>query len=82
VETRTLRRMAPPACPVFCAVGSDERIVDSDDIRALAARWPGARLDLIEGARHEVMMERPGIRGRFFDAAATLFARHAERLAG
>ncbi len=75
-ETRALRRMAPPALPVHCAVGGAERIVDTESIRQLMKRWPQGRLDVIDGARHEVMMERPEIRQRFFEAATGLFDRH------
>ena len=37
------------------------------------ARWPGGRLDLVDGAEHEVIMEGTDIRARFFDAAAAHF---------
>ena len=73
-EARALRRLAPPAVPTYVAFGSDERIVDPAAIRALVERWPGAQLELFEGARHELMMERPAIRGRFLAAAI----RHTE----
>ena len=37
------------------------------------ADWTGGRLDLIEGAQHEVMMETPATRARFFAEACALF---------
>jgi lysophospholipase len=36
-------------------------------------RWPGGRLAMMEGAEHEIMMEREEVRERFFDAAAEMF---------
>ena len=74
-ETRSLRRLPPPSLPVHCAVGTLERIVHRSAIDAVMQRWPRSRLDVIEGAKHEVMMESPEIRRRFFDAAAGLFGR-------
>jgi lysophospholipase len=62
-----------PAVPVYCALGTDERIVDAGAIHRRMKAWPGAKFDVIAGAEHEVMMERPAIRGQFFDAACGLF---------
>lgn len=62
-----------PALPCYVAMGSDEKIVDPPSVRALAGRWPGARLDIYRGARHEIMMEVPGMRRRFYDAVAAHF---------
>jgi lysophospholipase len=49
-------------------------VVDTNAIRALMARWPGSKLELFPGARHEVLMERPPVRDGFCDRAAALFA--------
>jgi lysophospholipase len=62
-----------PALPAYCALGTDERIVDPRAIHRRMAAWPGAQFDLIPAAEHEVMMEVPAIRTRFFDAACALF---------
>ena len=75
-ETRALRRRAPPTTPVHCAVGSEERIVDVQAIHDVMRHWQQGRLDVIDGARHEVLMETPEIRRQFLDAAASLFERH------
>ena len=75
-ETRRLQRLAPPAYPALAMLGTDEEIVDPDAVRAVMRRWPSGRLDVVEGARHELMMERPEIRKRFFDTAEALFMRH------
>jgi lysophospholipase len=46
-------------------VGGDEDIVSVPAIRQMHADWPSGELRVIEGARHELMMETPALRGRF-----------------
>ena len=74
-EMRSLRAAAPPACPALTFVGTEESIVDPWAIRSVMRRWPSGRLDLAEGARHELMMERQPVRERFLHAAVTHFSR-------
>lgn len=74
-ETRALRAMAPPALPALSAVGSGERVVETRAIEAVMQRWPGARLEVYEGAEHEILMEGPELRDRFLDSAVRLFER-------
>lgn len=73
IETRALMRKAAPATPCLTMLGAAERVVDIPAIRARMARWPGGRLELVVDAEHELMMEGPAIRARFYDAAAALF---------
>ena len=73
VEMRALAARPAPEVPCLTALGLDEAIVDPLRIRRRMATWPGGTLDLIPGARHEIMMETPAIRGRFFDEAVALF---------
>ncbi len=73
VECHALAALPSPACPAFCALGTAEKIVDTAPVHLRMAQWPNGRLDLFEGAEHEVMMERPATRARFFDSAAALF---------
>jgi lysophospholipase len=68
-----LARLPSPALPVYCALGTDERIVDAGAIHRRMKAWPGAQFDIIKGAEHEVMMEVPTTRTRFFDRACALF---------
>lgn len=72
-ECRDLARKPSPDLPCHCAVGPAERVVDIAAIENRMARWPGASFDRIEGAEHEIMMEQPPIRARFYDAATRLF---------
>lgn len=62
-----------PDLPVYCALGTDERIVDMAAIHHRILAWKGAQFDIIPGAEHEVMMETPAIRAQFFDAACAVF---------
>ncbi len=74
VEMRRLARLAPPRLPAYGAIGSRESIVTIPPVRRMFARWPGARLEIYEGAEHELLMERPALRRRFLDAVLALFA--------
>ncbi|MBR9766012.1 MAG: alpha/beta hydrolase [Rhodobacteraceae bacterium] len=75
-EMLRLARMPSPALPCLTFLGTEESIVSPQRIRDRMAAWPGGRLELIEGARHEVMMEGAETRRRTFDACAAHFAAH------
>ncbi|MCB2129455.1 MAG: alpha/beta hydrolase [Rhodobacteraceae bacterium] len=77
LETDALRRMASPDYACITMLGLNERIVDTAAIQDRMTRWPGADFILAEGAEHELMMEGPAIRTRFYDAAAALFGKSA-----
>jgi len=66
-ETRALSRRPAPALPCLTLMGSDEDIVDAGRITARMADWPGGRLEVIPGGRHEVLMEDAATRARLFD---------------
>lgn len=73
LECDALAALPTPDLPCYCALGSRERIVPQEPVRTRMASWPGGQLALYEGAEHEVMMEGPAMRARFFDACAALF---------
>jgi lysophospholipase len=75
-ECTDLAALASPDIPALCFLGTDEQIVDTGAIHDRMARWPKGKLELVNGARHEVMMESPAIRKQFFDLSASLFAQH------
>ncbi|MFT4150516.1 MAG: alpha/beta hydrolase [Paracoccaceae bacterium] len=78
-ECAELARLPSPDLPCLTALGTAEKVVDTPPVHLRMSRWPGGRLDLYPGAEHEVMMESPATRARFFDSAAELFARAAGR---
>ncbi len=75
-ECHALSLLPSPDYPVVCALGTAEKIVDVGPVHARMGIWPRGRLDLYPGSEHEVMMERPATRGRFFDDAAALFGQN------
>ena len=75
-ECAALARLPSPDCPMVCALGSLERIVEVAPIQDRVARWPGARLDRYAGAEHEVLMERQTHRDAFVANATALFEAH------
>ncbi len=66
--------MPSPAIPALCFVGSNERIVDPTAIRDRMTRWKGGKLLLVDGAEHEVLMERSSTRRQVTGAAISLFS--------
>ncbi len=76
VETHALAMMTSPSLPAYTALGTAEKVVDPLPIHARMAMWPSSKLDLYTGAEHEIMMEGPAARARFFEAATGLFAAH------
>jgi len=75
-ETRNLQAMDMPAVPTLTYLGTNERIVDSLAVIKLMGKWPDGRLEMVEGAEHEVLMEKPAARNLAFDGMAALFNAH------
>ncbi|WP_282602741.1 alpha/beta hydrolase [Paracoccus sp. PARArs4] len=73
-ECARLSRIPSPAIPMTVSLGSEEKIVSHQAIRDRAANWPDGRLLMIEGARHEVMMETPDLKEIFWQGALERFA--------
>ncbi|MCQ0092492.1 alpha/beta fold hydrolase [Roseovarius sp. M141] len=74
-ECRALARMAPPDLPCLTFVGTDEDIVSRAPIDARMAHWPGARLEAVEGGRHELLMDTPETRRHLTGLLATFWDR-------
>ncbi len=76
-ETRALRRLPAPEIPAIAFLGTNERIVEPRAIRAGMEKWgPDGKLEIIEDAEHEVLMERPEIRVGVNASLARLFSGH------
>ena len=71
---RLIRRMASPGyglavrCPSLFIVAGADRVVSSPAAEALAARMRGASCVVIEGAKHEVLMEQDRYRDQVWSA--------------
>lgn len=74
-ECRRLARMPSPDLPCFTFIGSDEAIVSRAPVDARMARWPGARLETIQGGRHELLMDTDATRRHVTDLLATFWNR-------
>ena len=72
-ECDDLAGMPAPKVPVICALGTAEKVVDVPPVHLRMAGWSNGQLDLYPGCEHEIMMEGPAARKRFFDRAAALF---------
>jgi lysophospholipase len=72
-ECAALAVLPAPRVPAICALGTAEKVVDVPPVHLRMAGWPDGQLDLYPGAEHEIMMEGPAVRQRFFDRAAALF---------
>jgi lysophospholipase len=73
-ELRLQAREAAPAIPTLTFLGTDEDVVLHAPIHQRMKSWPQGRLDIIQGGRHEVLMETPAIRAEVFDKIAAHFA--------
>lgn len=72
-ETTHLANRPSPDLPCVTFLGTNERIVDRDAVRARMAKWPRGLLDEVDTAEHEVLMETVAIRQRVFDRMERLF---------
>ncbi len=72
-ECAALMAAPAPKVPAICAFGTQEKVIDLPPVHLRMAGWANGQLDLYPGAEHEIMMESPSVRNRFFDRAASLF---------
>jgi lysophospholipase len=75
-EMRRLHNRPSPNYPALCYLGSEENIVDPRRIHSRIARWPGARLERMAHAKHEIMMELPEHRDTFYAQTSAFFDAH------
>jgi lysophospholipase len=75
-ECAALAALPAPKVPAICGLGTAEKVVDVPPVHLRMASWSNGQLDLYPGAEHEIMMEGPAVRNRFFDRAASLFDAH------
>lgn len=72
-ECAALAAMPAPKVPAICALGTAEKVVDVPPVHLRMAAWGNGQLDLYPGCEHEIIMEGPATRKRFFDRAAALY---------
>ena len=64
-EMPALYQARRPTIPVLTLAGTREGVVDRKALTAMHQHWPSARLEWIDGGRHELMMEAPEMRQKF-----------------
>ena len=72
-EATALMNRPPPAMPVLTFLGTAEWIVSQRAIRRRMANWPGSHLEILDGARHEVLMEAPHLRSPVLEKTLAWF---------
>ena len=72
-ETLDLDRRSAPNVPCRTYLGTNERIVQTSRVHSRMAAWDNGTLHLIDGAKHEIMMEAPQKRVDFFDDITAFF---------
>lgn len=77
-ECRDLSRLPSPEMPCMTFLGSEEQIVDVPRIRDRMDRWTGGTLEMIEGGKHELLMDSADIRGPVMDSYCDMFDRAGE----
>ena len=75
-ETSALAAKPAPDTPTITFLGTNERIVRTQSIHKRMRTWGNGTLRMVEGAEHEVLMEKPETRKDAFDQIAELFAAH------
>lgn len=74
-ETNALHALPKPSIPVFTGLGTLEAIVDMKAVQRMVAHWGNPDFQLIDGAKHEIMMEGEEIRAAFYDRCEAAFDR-------
>ncbi|MER5172265.1 alpha/beta hydrolase [Thioclava sp. GXIMD2076] len=75
LECDRLAQRPSPDLHCYCSVGTDERVIDIAAVDHRMRGWRKGTLDWIDGAEHEVMMDTPERRKRFFDGCVGAFGK-------
>jgi len=72
-ETRALSRLPSPATPCLTFLGTDEEIVDPQRIKDRMKAWTNGTLRVLQGGKHEMLMDLPDMRGQVYDETVAFF---------
>jgi len=72
-EMQQLSNAPSPRVPALTYLGTDEVIVDPLRIRTRMRDWPDGVLRVIDGGKHEMLMDTPAMRNMIFDETAAFF---------
>ncbi|NRA98678.1 MAG: alpha/beta hydrolase [Rhodobacteraceae bacterium] len=76
-EMKSLLQADRPTTPSLTYLGTLEEITDPDRIKAMHANWPSGRLEIVEGGKHELLMERADLRTPVIEGLIAHFRAHA-----
>ncbi len=76
-ECHSLARMSSPKTPAVTLLGDDDHVIDTDRVHLRMDRWPSGRLVMIQGAKHEPMMESCHRRNMFYKEATEHLVAHS-----
>ncbi len=74
IECARLDPRPSPDTPCVTVLGTDEKIIDGGAVASRMQGWRNGRLLMIEGGRHETLMDTPDRRGPALAAILDLFA--------
>lgn len=72
-ETRSLSKQRSPDLPCLTFCGADDTIVATHAAVNRMSRWPRGELEIIAGAKHDVLCETPKIRSKVLERIDLLF---------
>ncbi|SHF67380.1 MULTISPECIES: alpha/beta hydrolase [Litoreibacter] len=76
-ETRSLSKMPSPELPCITFCPDHDELISVPAVRERMARWPGGRIEIIQDAKHNLLLEPPEIRESVMTKICELFS--AER---
>lgn len=74
IECARLEQQPSPDTPCIAVLGTDEKIVDGEAVASRMRSWRNGRLVMIQGGRHETLMDTPERRGRALGAIMEAFS--------
>lgn len=74
VEMRHLARLPSPSLPCIAFCGDQDHIVAEPAIAQRMKDWPGGSYELVDNAKHDLLLETPTIREAVMDKICKLFA--------
>lgn len=80
-EMHRLSNAPTPATPCITFIGTKEMIIDPVRVRDRMANWSNSLLRVIEGGRHEMLMDKPSMRSAIFDETTAFFDTHLAKAA-
>ncbi|KHQ50057.1 MULTISPECIES: alpha/beta hydrolase [Mameliella] len=75
LECRRLSKIPAPDTPCITFCGDEDTMVDLGAIQHRMERWPNGQFELIQNAKHELLLEAPRIRQRLLTKISAVFAR-------